>query len=325
MKGLVSVIIPIYNVEHYLERCLESICRQTYRQLEVLLINDGSTDGSGRIASKYASRDGRFTLYNKENGGLSSARNYGIERAAGEYITFVDSDDYVGENYVEHMWNIMENGKADVVVVVSQKFWGNAARVKETDQKLKSFNGIEAIADMWYQKHIDNSACGKLYRMELFQEIRYPTGRLYEDLGTTYKLLYQAKRVIWSASRLYYYFQREESIMNSQFSDRKLDRLIVSRELLAWTRKQCPELEEAAVARLFISDIQLLREMPLREEYEACWQEIWEEIRRYRWRVMRNSETKAINRLIALSTYGGTRYLKALGKIYKRLERKSVL
>ena len=106
MKGLVSIIIPVYNVETYLERCLESICRQTYRQLEVLLVNDGSTDASAAIARRYADSDSRFTLYNKENGGLSSARNYGIERAAGEYMVFVDSDDYVDENYVEYLLNI---------------------------------------------------------------------------------------------------------------------------------------------------------------------------------------------------------------------------
>ena len=326
MKGLVSIIIPVYNVETYLERCLESICRQTYCQLEVLLVNDGSTDASAAIARRYADSDSRFTLYNKENGGLSSARNYGIERADGEFIAFVDSDDYVDENYVEYLLNILEENEADIAVIASRKFWGNSAgysRTEDQDRKSICFNGVEAIADMWYQKHVENSAWGKLYRRALFGEIRYPEGRLYEDLGTTYRLLYKARRVAWSSAELYYYFQREESIMNCRFSKKKLDRLTVSRELLAWTRTQCPQLEEAAVARMFISDIQVLREMPLGAEYEACWQEVWEEIRRWRGRVMRDREAKAINRLIALSTYGGTGCLKFLGKIYKMLERKS--
>lgn len=320
MKGLVSVVIPIYNVEKYLERCLESIRLQTYRQLEVLLVNDGTLDGSRRIAERYTRTDSRFVLYDKENGGLSSARNYGIRKARGVYITFVDSDDYVDENYVAHMLAAMEKYGADVVAVESQKFWGNRAAARENVQKVKRFSNIEAIADMWYQKHIENFACGKLYRTEMFHEICYPTGTFYEDLGTTYKLFYQAECVVWSSAKLYFYFQREESIMNSQFSIRKLDRLSVSRELLIWAREHCPELEDAAVARLFISNIQVLREMPLGGEYMEYWQEVWGDIKKYRCQVIGNGEAKLINRLIALSTYGGTKWLKLLGKIYKRLE-----
>lgn len=321
VKGLVSVVIPIYNVEQYLERCLESIQRQTYGSLEVLLVNDGSRDGSDRIARRYAETDRRFRFFDKENGGPGDARNYGIDRAAGEYITFIDGDDYVSDDYVERLLALVNGTGADIVAVRMRKFWGETAEQEETREELRIYESTDAIKDMWYQKHIESTAGGKLYRREIFEEIRYPVGTLYEDLAVIHRLFYKADKVVWSSARLYYYFQREGSTMNCQFGPRKLDRLSVSRELLDWARAQCPELEDAAVARLFISNIQVLREMPMREGYEECWRDIWSDIRCYRRRVIGDREVKVVNRLIALATYGGTRWLKFLGKIYKKLER----
>lgn len=173
---------------------------------------------------------------------------------------------------------------------------------------------------MWYQKHISNSACGKMYTRRLFEKVRYPVGRLYEDLGTTYKLFFGTEKVVWSSTVLYFYFHRRESIMNQCFHEKKMDRITVSIELLNWAEKQCKEVLTAAQVRFFVSNMQVLREIPNRDEYRDEIANIRKNIAKYRRKVICNRKAKFLVRVIAVCSVLDMRILQKMGTVYKIVE-----
>lgn len=212
---LVSIIIPIYNVEQYLRRCLNSIAEQTYTNIEIILIDDGSSDGSLKICNEYADKDSRFTVIHKENGGLSSARNVGLSTCNGEYISFVDSDDWVSINYIKNLLKIIHLNKADIAIAENIKTFGQL-HLPHKQVTLTTFSSKEALRQLFCQ---NQSAfiisCGKLYKKELFSNLRFPIGKYHEDEFTTYKLFYNSKKIVYTSEILYYYYQREGSIAHS--------------------------------------------------------------------------------------------------------------
>ncbi len=320
---LISVVVPVYNVEKYLTRCLDSLIRQTYLSLEIILVDDGSIDASGDICDLYKRNDTRISVIHKENGGLSDARNAGISIAHGKYITFVDSDDFVSDDYVESLFLLIRQHNAEISVCALCNFNENGkikARESSNAQTI-DFSGNEAVIDLCYQKHISNSACAKMYRLDLFDGIQYPKGCLYEDLGTTYKLLLKATRVVYSPMQKYYYFQRIDSIMHYEFSLRNMDRIQMSETLYKDVHQISRTFYLASVSRLFISCIQVLREFPY-NDIRFCQEKdkIWTYIKRYRKTVVLDNNAKLINRLIALSSYLGIRVLIKLGKLYTYLQ-----
>lgn len=320
---LVSIVIPVYNVEQYLKRCLDSIINQTYQTLEIILINDGSTDNSGSICDAYQKKDSRIVVIHKENGGLSDARNRGIDIATGEYITFVDSDDFVSLDYVEVLVQLLEKCNADTAVCMFQKFEKeNEINPKDTSKKELIFTGYDAVKDLCYQKHIPNSAWAKLYKTSLFAGIRYPVGRLYEDLGTTYRLLLRSKKVIYNTSVKYYYFQRRDSIMHYSFSTKNMDRVLMSEQLFGDIKDISTELKKAAMCRMFLSNVQVLRELPLdNDDFSKEREMIVTNIKQQRNTVLFDHNAKLMIRIIALSTYLPIQKVQKLGKIYKKFQK----
>ena len=260
-EPLVSIIVPIYKVEQYLDKCLRSISDQTYRNIEVLLINDGSPDNSAEIARKYAQNDSRFQYYEKENGGLSSARNYGIDRCKGDYISFVDSDDWLEAEFVKHLVEAAEKTKSDIAVCNMKYIYQDGSQRKNVPQivETKQVTNIEALSDLFNSRYFRNHAQNKLYKRRLFLDtgIRYPVGKLYEDVFTTYKLFFEAQKVSYLAEALYDYLQaRPGSILNSGFSNKQLDILEGLDNIKAFVEgnKLWPELGED-FAQLAISNI----------------------------------------------------------------------
>lgn len=320
---MISIVIPVYNVERYLRRCVDSVIAQTYANIEIILVDDGSTDASGDICEEYAGKDVRIKVIHQENGGLSSARNTGIEEAKGEYLTFIDSDDFVDRRYAGRLYELIQEYGADISIagfVKFKKFSGIKTKAIK-NPSVREYDGISAISDMWYQKTIPNFAWAKMYKRKLFEGIRYPVGKLYEDLGTTYRLFYKARRIVYSAEPLYFYFQRSDSIMNEKFRMEKMDRILVSRELLDWSRSCCPALTDAAGARFFISNVQVLAEIPNDMHYKDETAYIKSNIKKYRKSVVRNRDAKPMNRLIAAVSVLDIRILKRLGFAYKKLIR----
>lgn len=213
----ISVIIPIYNVEAYLPRCLDSVINQTYKDLEIILVDDGSPDRCGEICDEYAAKDPRIKVIHKKNGGLSDARNAGIDAATGEYITHVDSDDYVGERYVELMYNAAEKYGADIV---QSRYTSVHEELGTASGETAVMTGEEAFKDLLLFGKTVVSAVSKLYRTRLFDNIRYPKGRINEDSLTTYKLLLLADKVVALPDNIYYYFIRPDSIMGKLSKER---------------------------------------------------------------------------------------------------------
>lgn len=222
-----SIIVPVYKVEKYLEQCVESIIAQTYGNWELILVDDGSPDQSGRIADRYASLDSRIQVIHKENGGLSDARNAGLEAVTGDYITLVDSDDYIHPQMLELMLQAAGDGEEDVVICGYEMVYeGQTPKTQKFElQGVERIDGRE-IQQVYFkqsdQRLMYTVAWGKLYRRSCFDTIRYPKGKLHEDEHVTFQILYEASRIVYVELPMYYYLSRESSIMGD-FAAKRFD------------------------------------------------------------------------------------------------------
>ena len=204
----ISVIVPIYKVEKYIHRCIDSIINQTYKNLEIILVDDGSPDSCPRICDEYAKKDKRIKVIHKENGGLSDARNKGVDIATGDYIAFVDSDDYIHPNMYEVLIYELEKNNSDIALCKYKIVYEKSKITTEIDGKFEvySLNNLQALDSMYGKDGVDFIvAWNKLYKKDLFNKIRYPVGKIHEDEYTTYKLLFASKNVIYIEYELYYF------------------------------------------------------------------------------------------------------------------------
>lgn len=210
---LVSVIVPIYNVEKYLDRCIDSIVKQSYENIEILLVDDGATDLSGKLADDWGKRDSRIRVIHQKNAGLSEARNVGIDAAKGDYIVFVDSDDWIHKRMIEalvkHLMyaDIVRCGMVKVTDAEQLELpWVDEERV------LSSGKATALLVDNnWFSSHVQTS----IYPKYVFETIKFPKGKVYEDILTTHKLFTQVKKICVIPEHYYYYYERSESITNS--------------------------------------------------------------------------------------------------------------
>ena len=221
-KPLISVIVPVYNVEKYLGKCVDSILAQTYENLEIILVEDGTRDGCGAICDAYAAKDPRVRVIHKENGGLSSARNAGMDIARGEYFGFVDSDDWIEPETYETLLNLAEKYDADLV---SGSRYDVAEPTGERTlglhhEKEECISAMEMLGRVFVWDGCDSAAWDKLYRRHLFADIRYPLGMYSEDIAIFYKLMEKANRVALCPKPLYNYLHRENSITTAKLSEK---------------------------------------------------------------------------------------------------------
>lgn len=213
MEDLISVIVPIYNVEKYLEECVQSIINQSYKNIEIILVDDGSPDNCPKICDNFASKDNRIKVIHKKNEGLSAARNDGTKEAKGKYICFIDSDDYIAEDYLEYLYkNIIENDADISEGYLLDFFDGEKPELKNEEIKIKILNSKDAILDLYKPEGCNVVAVNKLYKKELFKNVEYPVGKLHEDVFTTYKVYFEAKKIVQSTKKIYFYRQRPGSI-----------------------------------------------------------------------------------------------------------------
>ncbi|MBK2255832.1 glycosyltransferase family 2 protein [Francisella philomiragia] len=210
---LVSVIIPIYNVEQFLSRCLDSVINQTYKNLEIILVNDGSSDNSLEICEDYAKKDNRIKIVNKNNGGLSSARNAGLDICKGKYISFIDSDDWVSLDYIDILYENIVDNEADISIVdfITKTDSNNNSNIENKNQ-INCYLQPEILQKSLFYE-LPSIACAKLYKSELFKHNRFTDGIIFEDEDIMYKLFAASKKVVVSKYIAYFYFQREQSIM----------------------------------------------------------------------------------------------------------------
>ena len=227
---IISVIVPIYNVEEYLEECLESIQNQTYTNIEVIMINDGSTDGSKEICERFCQQDNRFKLVTQENQGLSAARNRGVKESIGEYIMFVDSDDVVKENIVEVLFFYM-NSDVDIVECQITRCKDELVENKPTSIMFKG-ESTEAILKSIEFKEVKFCAFTKLYRRELVEKVPFLEGYIYEDVYTGMNYLKYIRKMVAVDLKGYYYRVRPNSIMTKSFNEKNLDIFTIGKKLI---------------------------------------------------------------------------------------------
>jgi len=242
MKPEVSIIVPVYNVERYLKRCINSILSQTLKNIEIILINDGSTDNSGNICNEYADVDKRIRVIHKENGGLSSARNAGIKISLGRYLGFVDSDDYINPNMYKNLYELCIQNDSDIGVCRFGREINGKMVIEVKEEKVIKLDNVEAMRQLFRGELYRFSVCNKLFEKSCFKNIMFPEGRIHEDLSTSYKLFSNAKKVVYTSDTGYIYVKRDGSILTSTFNEKRLDAFLGWEEIIPFMTKHYPEL-----------------------------------------------------------------------------------
>ena len=247
LEKLISVIVPVYNVEKYLYKCIESIRKQTYNHLEIILVDDGSTDSSGNICDKFKEIDNRIRVIHKVNGGLSEARNVGIDCAKGDFISFIDSDDYIENNMLETLLNDLLSHSADISASAYDMVYSNYTIDIKEGNDLQLYTKEEALKVYLQTNNIGVIACNKLYKSYLFSNVRYPIGQHFEDINTTYKLIANAKRIVYRPQIFYHYVQRNSSINGKGFNSvsfnyKLYDMIKATDELLDFIKVNFPNI-----------------------------------------------------------------------------------
>ena len=264
---LISVIVPVYSVEQYLHRCVDSILAQTYSHLEVILVDDGSPDCCGEICDEYAQADSRVHVIHRENGGLSAARNSGLDYCQGEYVGFVDSDDFILPGMYEQLLDdvthyhtrlafchtdVIRKGKSN------GKCYGSSSEVKP-----KEFVMERALKEsIWW------SACTKLYHRSLFDHIRYPEGKTNEDLPVTIRIYDLCDNIVINYNKLYCYCIREDSITTSRLNPRKFDIIDNASDVINYLQDKHPELVPAAEGILLANALRLLLSLRTHQDHD---------------------------------------------------------
>ena len=310
MEPLVSVIVPVYNVEGCLPACLDSILGQTYRNLEILLLDDGSQDGSGRICEEYGKRDDRIRFVRKEkNSGQADTRNLGLDLASGEFLMFIDSDDIVSADYVERLYRMAAETGAGMASCGFRPFSSReeAGVIKRAGEKTDWSEGEvrvmereEALKSLFYKKEITASPCYRIFRREVFRQLRFEKGRIFEDLGLMYLAVDAAGKIAWTPRVMYWYRQREGSTMHQEsFHARRMDRIYFSEKILDFAEDSDPGLLAAARARYFVSCYLVLSELPEGKEYKETYRMLKKGIRHFAKDVAKDREAPAKTRLMA--------------------------
>lgn len=320
MHPLVSIIIPVYNTEKYLEQCLDSIIYQTYKEIEIVLVDDGSTDGSYKICEEYACNDKRIKLYRQKNTGQAAARNNGIFHSNGEYILYADSDDYVNLNYVESLVSIAQEYKADLVQCYAEKFWENGKREKiKIADDIVAYTASQALEEFCYQRKFSASPWGKLIRKKIMDSLEFPVGMGYEDMAIMYKVIGKAKKIVLYPKVLYYYRQHKSSTMHASFSDKKVDRIRVAEQLKQYIDVNFPENSKAVKTRYLLANLQLLMDLPYRKDYKEIRNMVRDNIRSVRWTVVHDDKSKNGIKVMAVASYLGIPIIMLMGRVYKKI------
>jgi glycosyltransferase involved in cell wall biosynthesis len=241
MENKISIIVPIYKVEKYLSKCIESLLVQTFKEIELILVNDGSPDSCGELCDEYAKKDNRIKVIHKKNGGISSARNAGINIATGKYIGFVDGDDYIHPNMYELLYKKAVDSSSDIVLCDYYSIEENELLENlycNYEIEAQNYTNLEALEELFGEDRIKFVVpWNKLYKRSLFSNLQYEVGRIHEDEFIAHKVLYKSSKVTYLPIKLYYYFQRTNSIMRSRFNIKRLDRVYALKDRVDYFNK----------------------------------------------------------------------------------------
>ncbi len=308
---MVSVIIPIYNVQDYLARCIDSVLAQNYKDLEIILVDDGSHDTSGDICDEYDLKYRHVRVIHKTNGGLSDARNAGLEVAQGKYVTFIDGDDYVHPRFVEALINTIETTGAQIAACTWQELKdGDTPREVIFDKaSCRIFSQEEAINTVFYQGELNHSACSRIFEKQLFDDLRFHEGVLYEDLAIIYPLLRKVEKVALLKAPMYYYMHRAGSILTT-ISLRRTQVLDHLEALEQQVAKEAPQYLPAVRSRHLSACFNMLRLMPFRDpKWQPTKQRAWDYIKKMRFSCIKDKNVRFKNKIAILLSYFGLNVL----------------
>lgn len=323
-QPLISVIIPIYNGASYIQKMVEMVKNQTYKNLEVLLIDDGSMDETAKLCKQQIEKDGRFTLFRKENGGASTARNYGLQRSHGEYIAFIDADDYIFPQYIEYLYSLLSKYHADMSCCGYYKMW-DTEKLPDFEDSLKEivFTGSEAIEDLLYRKNISASPCLKLYKVAVVENICFPEGVIYEeDMLFNLKAIENCRKVIYGDRVLYIYYQHLSSVTHCSVDVAQYKKSwdILFQELLGHSDKVSSNVVRAAQSKLFIFSVGNCCKIWKMNEAKNFRKELLDYMRTVDVAVLKDNKCKFTNRVLACLSCISAPMLVRICRLYTRIK-----
>lgn len=267
MGEKISVIVPVYNVEQYLERCVDSIINQTYTNLEIILVNDGSTDNSGKLCDELAKKDERIRVIHKENGGLSDARNRGIDEAESDLVGFIDSDDYIDSDMYEVLLKKLNDTDADLSMCALYDVYNNTPEAQVTNKETWKLSSEQAIKMVMEAKILSVTAVNKLYRKSLFTDLKFEVGKIAEDAFIMIKLLDKCEKIVATNEKKYYYVHRENSITTQKFSTKFLNVIEAYEQNSNIILEKYPKLKDVAQTRMNWAYFYVLDRLLLDDNY----------------------------------------------------------
>lgn len=320
MQPKISVIIPAYNVENYIEKCVNSILEQSFSDFEILLVDDGSKDNTPKICDDLAMKDSRITVIHKENGGLSDARNFGMNKSKGKYFAFVDGDDVVDKDYLQELYRLITIEDDIEVAVVEGVAFGENTTPKGCKSTLsKVITTEEIVRKMCLREGYDHTAWGKLFLANLWKDFKYPVGKLYEDYLTTYRVLAKAKKVAYSDAKMYFYIQHNESIMHMKCSEKTLFVLDVADQETEFMLKIWPNISDEILS-LYVSVYLKNLQQILNTGFDAFpeYQErIKKNVKKYAGRLLKSKKIRRNDKVKILSFLMGKRFFL---KLYNKFD-----
>lgn len=320
MNDKISIILPVYNVDKYLRKCIDSILNQTYKNFELIIIDDGSTDNCPSICDEYKLLDNRIQVIHQENKGLSAARNVGIDLSIGKYITFIDSDDYIDNKYLEILHKLIVENKADMAVcdkiIVNDK-------EKETNKLITNYNNEiidveEAYMRMFKCNGIGFNVWSKLYKTNIVKKIKFPKGKLYEDIFVINKIMSSVKKIIVTNYNGYYYLKRRDSITNTNISDNHMNLIEGSIKFKDYMLRNYPNLNDYTIRGYVNANFTVYRKAVLDNNFKKEYKSIRKEILSYKKDIFANKIYPFKMKFQTfLLLFGNTPY-KIFYKIYKK-------
>lgn len=263
----VSIVVPIYNVEKYIHKCIDSILNQTMKEIEIILVDDGTKDRCGEICDEYAKKDERIKVIHKKNGGLSDARNVGMQYVTSKYVLFIDSDDYIKEDMVEKLYENAEKNNADFAACGVYNVYTNSMTPQCNKQMEFCCDNITAYGHILVGQILPGTICNKLIKSEIARDILFPVGKIYEDAFYTTKLMQRVRYVYITTEPMYYYYHRQGSITTTPYKEKDMDVVRAFTESLNIVQEKFPEIEEQARFRLQWAYFTVLDRMLLLNDY----------------------------------------------------------
>lgn len=257
---LISVLVPVYKTKEYLPRCVESICNQTYGNLEIILVDDGSPDDSGALCDQLALTDSRIRVVHKKNGGLATARNAGIDAMSGEFAAFVDSDDYIAPEMIRDLYELCRTHQAEIACcgIERIKDQGHVNYFNEKTEDFLLLNREEAMAELLENYRVTNSVCDKLFHKRIFDGLRLTEGYIYEDFDVMYRCIHRADRVVYTGAPHYKYYLSQDSIIRGAFNARQFDLVAAARRRLAFFEQEYPRMLDTIRVKFLEMGLEML-------------------------------------------------------------------